>query len=72
MIDAEQLPGDRRNVGDGGLAAAADVEGFAVILLLQVEGGVHEGLDHVVDIDEVAGDVGMDEGGVAALPRRGG
>ncbi len=62
----------RRDLADGGLAAGADVERLAVVAARQVQRGVDERLGDVVDVDEVARDVRVDEAAGSRPARPGG
>src|SRR5207245_2944938 len=67
LLDVEELTGDLGDLPDGCFGSRSDVERFAVILFSHVKGGVNEGFGAVVDVDEVARDLGIDELRIRAL-----
>ncbi len=64
---AEEVFAGCGELADGGLHPGADVERFAEVLRPQVQRRIDESLAGVIDIDEVAGDLGIDEIGVASV-----
>ena len=59
--DAEDLLRNRGAVLDGRFPARPDIERRAVVFSGQVEGDIHERFDHIVNVDEIAGNVRVDQ-----------